>query len=119
MINPKYVPGKFSVAPGKQVWFAHGNLVVTYKNSGDHLWEFEQNQYDYSFGNGGRSADVGYQQDGVRISHFGWATAGVRNNGGDGYDGTHVNFMPYSISVTMTAPSSTRNFTSRPAKGNP
>ena len=98
MINPKYVPGKFSVSPTKQVWFASGNLVVEYNADTDtKVWAFEDNQYDYSFGDEG---DASYSVPGKtkRISHFGWATAGVRNGSNNyGYDPHHEMFQPYSI----------------------
>lgn len=80
---------KFSVTASKQVIFAHGNLVVAYRDSGDHEWAFEDHQWDYSFGDGGRDASVGYQVDGTRISYFGWGTSGI---------GTAR--PPYEISVT-------------------
>ena len=89
--NPKYVPGKFTVSEingvKKQVWFASGNLVVTYHSDTNLDWAFEQNQWDYSYGDGGRSSSVGYKQDGVSISHFGWGTGNnpylISGNNGD------------------------------------
>lgn len=95
MTNPKYVPGKFSVSPTKEVWFASGNLVVTYKSDGNHLWEFEKNQWGYKWGNNyenyGRINDYGSQRsydevDRTPISHFGWGTGNA----------------PYEISASAT-----------------
>ena len=78
---------RFTVAPGKTVKFAPGNLVVTYKADGNHLWEFEKNQWDYSIGDnasysvyGGRNdygSQSNYEVGGTRISHFGWGTSGI------------------------------------------
>ena len=93
-----YVPGKFTVSKGKQVWFASGNLVVTVNNGdvNDLTWAFEDEQYNYSYGSGGLTTVTGnpYIVSGQsrRISHFGWATAG---NGG--YDDGQQNTEPYSI----------------------
>ena len=71
MVLPTYVHGKFSVANGKQVWFATGNLVVTYHSASSMDWAFEAKQWDYtaSFLSGSN-----YQTNNQRISHFGWGT---------------------------------------------
>ena len=107
--NPNYIPGLFTVSEsGKQVWFASGNLVVTYKSGGQHEWAFEENQWGYSFGNDvsysnyGGSNDYGsmtnYKTNGTPISHFGWATAGVQNGSNAyGYDANHTRFYPHNI----------------------
>lgn len=103
LLNPKYVSGKFSVSPSKQVYFASGNLVVTYRSNGQHEWAFEENQYDFSSGTGPGGSYEGmsnYETDGTRISHFGWATAGVKNDAGYyGYDVNHTSFQPYSVRI--------------------
>ena len=41
-------PGKFSVAPGKQVYFSQGNLQATTENKGESwTWSFAENQWDF------------------------------------------------------------------------
>ena len=71
MTLPTYVHGKFSVAANKKVWFASGNLVVSYHSTTNMEWAFEDNHWGYtaSLLNGSN-----YQTDGQRISHFGWGT---------------------------------------------
>lgn len=70
-LTSAYVPGKFRVSPTKSVYFASGNLVVTYRSSGNHEWEFEANQYDFT---DVVINNIDYETDGQRISHFGWGT---------------------------------------------
>ena len=74
MVNPNYVPGKFSVAGpsaqypnGKQVWFAHGNLYVDATTS-PRTWAFEQNQYNIP-GSSTCSTDF--------FQIFGWGSGGT------------------------------------------
>ena len=113
--NPNYVPGKFSVSPTEQVWFSSGNLYVD-PNASPRVWKFEDEQYGIS---GYFPADAwlypydlkedigenGYTDVGRGISHFGWATAGIKNPAGPnaenrnyGYDVNHVYYEPNSIS---------------------
>ena len=94
-----YVPGKFTVnEDGKQVYFASGNLVVknTYNGTSNvRKWMFEENQWDVHYD---ISSTNGYSETGVDhyISHFGWATAAVKNPKGDyGYDQRHIYFYPH------------------------
>lgn len=74
MILPTYVHGQFSVSASKKVWFASGNLVVTYHSTTNMDWAFEDTQYNpIYYTNNGNS----YETDGQRISHFGWGTGDV------------------------------------------
>ena len=101
VIGAKYIPGAFSVSPTKQVFFGSGNLQVNYTNengSDKREWLFSEHQWDY------------YDDDmstfpvpagtTVRISHFAWATAGVKNPGGDyGYDSGQVHYNPHDMGL--------------------
>ena len=97
---------KFSVTPSKKVIFSHGNLVVenTFNGSANNrVWKFEDNQWDYSYG------DANYSVNGTtkRISHFGWATAAVKNSGGDyAFDVNHKRFYPHQ---TQSSPQTTED----------
>lgn len=73
-LTSAYIPGKFSVSDNKSVFFASGNLVVSYHSTSSMDWAFESNQYDYSFSMSNGST---YQTNGQRISHFGWGTGNI------------------------------------------
>ena len=95
VIGAKYIPGAFSVSPTKQVFFASGNLQINYTNeNGNHKreWLFSDNQWNIYLDDIPSSPVPGTT---YRISHFGWATAGVKNPGGDyGYDSGQKYFYP-------------------------
>lgn len=47
-LTPGALKGKFSVAPGKQVYFSQGNLQATTENKGESwTWSFATNQWDF------------------------------------------------------------------------
>ncbi len=67
------LPGKFSVAEGKQVQFSSGNLTATVDATGaPTAWKFAANQYDY-LGEGGANMTIGTAAGDVDL--FGWSTA--------------------------------------------
>ena len=71
------VHGKFSVSDTRQVYFAAGNLRVTYREqNGFYRFFIEGSQWEYATM---IWPNVGYAQDGesVPISHFGWGTGGA------------------------------------------
>ena len=68
-IETKTLPGRFSVAEGKQVIFSQGNLQY---RASDDTWRFAENQYDVQ---GENNADIA--EDNVNfIDVFGWGTSG-------------------------------------------
>ncbi len=67
------LPGKFSVAEGKQVQFSSGNLTATVDATGKPTaWKFAANQYD-CLGEGGANVTIGTAAGDVDL--FGWSTA--------------------------------------------
>ena len=99
-----YLPGKFSVSPTEQVYFSPGNLQVNYTGTsgGGHTreWLFSENQWDVFYSTNEELQSLPNPPAGttVKLSHFGWATAGHKNDGGDyGYDDTHIHYEPHSL----------------------
>ena len=99
-----YLPGKFSVSPTEQVYFSPGNLQVNYTGTsgGGHTceWLFSENQWDVFYSTNEEQQSLPNPPAGttVKLSHFGWATAGHKNDGGDyGYDDTHIHYEPHSL----------------------
>jgi hypothetical protein len=70
-------PGKFSVAPGKQVYFSQGNLQATTENKGESwTWSFATNQWDCI---GAFFANTSINGNGTistrgSVDLFGWST---------------------------------------------
>ena len=100
-----YLPGKFSVSPTEQVYFSPGNLQVNYTGTsgGGHTreWLFSENQWDVFFLTEDELNSLPNPPAGttVKLSHFGWGTAGHKNPGGDyGYDENHLHYEPHSNS---------------------
>ena len=83
--QPGSLPGLFSVAPDKQVYFSQGNLQYM---GATQTWRFAENQYDTVgiFNNNISSSYNGW------IDMFGWGTSGW-NSGAKEY-------QPYSTSTT-------------------
>ena len=83
--QPGSLPGLFSVAPDKQVYFSQGNLQYM---GATQTWRFAENQYDTVgvFNNNISSSYNGW------IDMFGWGTSGW-NSGAKAY-------QPYSTSTT-------------------
>ena len=98
VLYDKYIPGKFSVSPTKQVFFSSGNLVVTYNAPNNLDWAFEEHQYSFSYGNdksqeyqrlnfpnyyvdiNDYGSQSSYAVPGTRISHFAWGVYYVPYN---------------------------------------
>ncbi len=67
------IPGKFSIAEGKQVYFSKGSLIATIDATGvPTAWKFAANQYD-CLGSGGANQSIGTAAG--DIDFFGWSTA--------------------------------------------
>lgn len=84
ILSSNYLPGAFSISPTEQVYFSKGNLQVNYTNSGGTVtreWLFSENQWDVFFPTADELDSLPTPADGttVKISHFGWATAGHKN----------------------------------------
>lgn len=79
------LPGLFSVAPDKQVYFSQGNLQYM---GATQTWRFAENQYDTIgiFNNNISSSYNGW------IDLFGWGTSG--------WDSGAKEYQPYSTSTT-------------------
>ena len=69
------LPGKFSVAEGKQVQFSSGNLTATVDATGaPTAWKFAANQYDY-LGEGGANKTIGTAAGDIDL--FGWSNSAI------------------------------------------
>ncbi|MBR1517104.1 MAG: hypothetical protein IJ620_03050 [Bacteroidales bacterium] len=79
------LPGLFSVAEGKQVYFSKGNLQYQASTS---TWRFATEQYTYI---GADNENIGANYTGW-IDLFAWGTSGWQGSGAAGY-------MPYSFST--------------------
>ena len=95
---------EFSVGPNPEdkVYFSPGNLQVNYIRTGSGYkreWLFSENQWDVF------CPDVDQMDslpklfsDTVKLSHFGWATAGHKNPAGDyGYEDSHGCYQPHNV----------------------
>ncbi len=74
--------GLFTVAEGRQVWIATGNLQYL---ASEHLWGFAENAFDYI---GMDNANIAEDYDGW-IDLFGWGTSG--------YNHGAVAYQPWSM----------------------
>ena len=84
--------GLFTVAEGRQVWIATGNLQYL---ASEHLWGFAENAFDYV---GNDNANIAEHYDGW-IDLFGWGTSGY-NHGAVAYqpwskDGNADHYFAY------------------------
>ena len=96
------VPGAFSVSDTEQVYFAPGNLLVNYTGTSTGYtreWLFSENQWDVFYPTFEELQSLPNPPVGttVKLSHFGWATAGHKNPAGNyGYDANHTMYEPHS-----------------------
>ena len=101
--KPNYLPGVFSVSDNEQVYFSKGNLQVNYTGTGSGYtreWLFSENQWDVFYPTAEELNSLPNPPEGttVKLSHFGWATAGHKNPGGDyGCDNTHAAYEPHTL----------------------
>ena len=66
------LPGIFSIAEGRHVYFSKGNLIATISSNGaPTAWKFAANQYD-CLGKGGANETIGTSEG--DIDFFGWST---------------------------------------------
>lgn len=80
------VTGAFTVASGKQVTFATGNLQYKATGTGtvnDPKWRFAENQYDYVGKAAGNTSPSSSQSNWIDL--FGWATSGITSPKGNTY----------------------------------
>lgn len=96
---PGALPGKFSVAANKKVYFSQGNLQYQASTS---TWRFAENQYDYvgddTKGNviGSDNAQISSTYSGW-IDLFGWGTSGYQFASGYG-----TAYQPWSYIISIT-----------------
>ena len=84
ILSSNYLPGAFSISPTEQVYFSRGNLQVNYTNNGGTItreWLFSENQWDIFCPTADELYSLPTPAEGttVKLSHFGWATAGHEN----------------------------------------
>ena len=87
--------GAFTVASGKQVTFATGNLQFKATGAGtvdDPKWRFAEHQYDYIGNAAGNTSPSASQSNWIDL--FGWATSGINSPAGN------TNNLPYSTNTT-------------------
>lgn len=88
------IPGKFSVASGKQVYFSKGNLQAKY-NGSTYTWGFATNQHDY-VGNAAGNTSIDRQTNGAIVDLFGWVGASSSVTGDAQYGiSTSTGSVPY------------------------
>ena len=75
------LPGLFSVAEGRQVWFSKGNLQYQASTS---TWRFAEHQYDY----------VGKANENISATYSGWID--LFGWGTSGYDHGALHWQPWS-----------------------
>ena len=97
--DPGLLPGLFSVAANKKVYFSQGNLQY---QASTNTWRFAENQYDFvgvgTVGNGGNvigsnNSQISSTYDGW-IDLFGWGTSGYQFASGYG-----TAYQPWSTSA--------------------
>ena len=99
--DPGMLPGKFSVAANKKVYFSQGNLQYQASTS---TWRFAEHQWDY-VGDGGTTGGNVIGSDNAQISStydgwidlFGWGTSGYQFASGYG-----TAYQPWSSTNTMS-----------------
>ena len=100
-VKPKYLPGLFSVSETEQVYFSRGNLQVNYTGTGSGYtreWLFSENQWDVFYPTAEELNSLPNPPEGttVKLSHFGWATAGHKNPEGNyASDVSHTAYEPH------------------------
>lgn len=102
------LPGKFSISPTEQVQFSRGNLQVNYTGTSStstgytREWLFSENQWDLFTPTAEELNSMPTPAEGttVKLSYFGWATAGHKNpsspdDGPYGYNTEQHFFEPH------------------------
>ena len=108
ILSSNYLPGAFSISPTEQVYFSRGNLQVNYTNNGGTVtreWLFSENQWDAFYPSIAELKSLPTPAEGttVKLSHFGWATAGHErtDSGGSGlgygYNSNQARFEPHEV----------------------
>lgn len=82
--------GKFSIAPGKQVQFAQGNLQ--YQASTD-IWRFAEHQYEY-IGEINKNLSSTYSG---WIDLFGWGTGNAPTKSSTDYNSDYISFTDWGV----------------------